>query len=518
MSIQDWSRNDIIIDINKGYVLQRLGAYSPNLAEEVIHTFIPLSKFCIASPKTDVCQYASTPVDTNIALLNTVVSSRNIIRSLSSYNQESVSKVTEQAVIRVLSEHHPDNVIRNTKAVVHFVNKQFYYDRSAANSFQKTSPTNTIENYLAISPVRSNSVEKFLKQISIRKIGLEFLSNKDMKVFLVAAYSTIDRDYIVSNAQESLNTFSQYVIGQSVFALRYCSLTQHNSLPSEPCIVVSTLFLRIQLDASSTFFVYRLTPMPIIHNNDMYKYSGLSKIIGIEPREQRIVTWKEEIDIKQCLFSRLVLCQKLPISMSLAKSSCLSQLLDNARPNTNKCKVLRSRSIEQDFMQIDDRLWLLFNIHRAEKCHIYSSSDDRIQSVSINEPVLVGMPCNKSVICMGSQIPTASCVLRRTLVTSYFPLYSESQADIFLPIRNMTRTIISSYQSQFGIVASELMATLSTKRLNFKQLFENFLTYTVSAVTIVLIIVLTYLVKFIKYKLQKDIEYIQLTVETILDL
>ena len=41
MHMQEWSKNDVIIDINKGYILQRLGAYSPNLVEEVIHTFIP---------------------------------------------------------------------------------------------------------------------------------------------------------------------------------------------------------------------------------------------------------------------------------------------------------------------------------------------------------------------------------------------------------------------------------------------------------------------------------------------
>ena len=203
-----------------------------------------------------------------------------------------------------------------------------------------------------------------------------------------------------------------------------------------------------------------------------YVYSDLPKIVGIEPIGQIIILWKEEIDIKQCLFSRLVLCRELPVPVSLAKSSCLSQLLDNTQSNTSKCQVIRSRNIEKDFMQIDNGLWLLFHIHHSEKCHIYSSFDNTIESISINEPVLISMPCNKSVMCIGFQIPTTPCASRRTLVASYFPLHSQPQSRIFLPIRNMTKTIISSYETQFRTIVNELLTALSSKKPNFKQVFE----------------------------------------------
>lgn len=518
MSMQDWSKNDVIVDINKGYTLQRIGAYSPNLVEEIIHTFIPSSRFCIVSPQADVCQYASAPVTTNMALLTTMMASHNIIRTISSYNSDSVSRLIEKDIIRVLEENHPDNIIRNTKSIVHFVNNQFYYNKTDVNKFTTMPSINTVNNHPVIPRVRSDSIEKFIKQISVNKVDFEFLSKSDLKVFLAAAFSTIDRYYTISNLQQSLDTFFQYVVGQSVFALRYCSLAQENSLTPQPCIAVSTLFLRIQPDMPSTFLVYHLIPLPVIHNNDIYVYSTLPKIIGIDLIDQRVITWNEDIDIEQCLFSRLVLCQRLRVSVSLKKPSCISQLLDNSQLSTNICQVKRSRNIQQDFMQIGDGLWLFFNILPAEQCRIFSNVDDTTESISINEPTLISIPCNKSVICMDSQISTTSCTPRQTFITSRSSLHSRSQARIFLPIKNMTQTIISSYQVQFEQATNNLMTAFSLKKSSLKEIFKNLLTYTVSAITFVLIIMLIYLFKLIKYKLQKDINYIESTVDTILAL
>ncbi|CAM4958792.1 unnamed protein product [Rotaria socialis] len=232
--MRDWSKNDVIIDINKGYTLQRLGLYSPNLVEEVIHTFVPISRFCITSPQTDICQYASAPTDRNMALLTTMMSSNSIIHRFTSYNSENVSRLIGKDMIRVLAEHHPDNIIRHTKSIIHFVSNKFFYNKTVVDTFTTTTPDSTIESKPIISRVRSDLIDKFLKQTSsnINKVGLEFLSSDDLKIFLAAAFSTVDSYYTVSNAQESLDTFFQYVVGQSIFALRYCSLVQDNSLPS----------------------------------------------------------------------------------------------------------------------------------------------------------------------------------------------------------------------------------------------------------------------------------------------
>ena len=151
ISVEDWSKNDMIINVKKGYTLQRLGAYSLTLAEEVIHTFIPLSNFCILSPQTDVCRYVSTPIDMNMALLTTMTAPRHITQTQSSYNNEGVSRLTSKDVVRVLTEHRPDDIINNAKAIIHFVDNQFYYHRSVSETVATTPATSIIENQFRIS-------------------------------------------------------------------------------------------------------------------------------------------------------------------------------------------------------------------------------------------------------------------------------------------------------------------------------------------------------------------------------
>ena len=425
-------------------------------------------------------------------------------------------------MIRVLPEHHPDNIIRHTKSIIHFVNNKFFYNKTVGNIFTTTTPDKIIENKPIIARVRSDLIEKFLKQSSsnIDKVGLAFLPNNDLKIFLASAFSILDSYYTVSSVQESLHTFFQYVVGQSTFALRYCSLIQDSSLPSQPCIAISTLFLRIQPDTSSAYSIYRLIPLPIVHNNEMYIYTNLPQIIGIDHIDRRVIAWKQDTDIKQCTFSHLVLCEKAPISVSIAKSSCLSQLLDSSETTTDMCQVSRSKNIEQDFMQIDNELWLFFNIHRTEQCHIYSNSNDHTKSISINGPALVSIPCNSPVNCIDTPMPITSCTPHRTLVAARQSSYSQSQACIFLPIKNMTKTIVFSYQSQFLKTINELMDILSSKKPSIKQILETGPTYTITAISLLRIIFFLYLFKLVKFKFkfQEDMNYLQSTVHNVLEL
>ncbi|CAF2080419.1 unnamed protein product, partial [Rotaria magnacalcarata] len=408
----------------------------------------------------------------------------------------------------------------HAKSIIHFVRNKFFYNRTVLDAFTTTTPSNIIENKAIISRVRSDLIEKFLKQISsnINKVGLEFLSNDELRIFLTATFASIDSHYTISNVQESLDNFFQYVVGQSIFALRYCSLVPQISLPQQPCIAISTLFLRVQSDVSSTFTIYRLIPLPVFYNNEIYAYANLPKIIGIDSIGRRIMNFKDDSDIKQCEFSRIVLCEKIPVSISISKSTCISQLLDDAESTTDMCQVTRSANIEQDFIQVDHELWLFFNIRRVEQCHIYSNSNEGTKSISINEPALVSIPCNTSVQCIGTQMPITSCKPHRTLVEARHSSYSQAQSRIFLPIKNMTKMIVSSYESQFEKTINELLRILSSKEPSLKQILETALTYTVTAISLLLIIFFLYLFKLVKFKFQPDIKYLQSSVHKILSL
>ncbi len=104
--------NDIIIDVNKGYALRRIGTSSPTVAEQIVHTFVPLSNFCVASSKTNVCLYTSLSTKTNVLELATTMASRHMGHTSSTYASDRVLKLISEDISCVLAEHHTDQVLR----------------------------------------------------------------------------------------------------------------------------------------------------------------------------------------------------------------------------------------------------------------------------------------------------------------------------------------------------------------------------------------------------------------------
>ena len=248
----------------------------------------------------------------------------------------------------------------------------------------------------------------------------------------------------------------------------------------------------------------------------MYVYSSLPKINGINSADHGIIIWKEEVDMRACIFSRLVQCQKIPMSVTLAKLSCLRQLLDDKQAATNWCYITRSTNIEQDIMQVDDEFWLFLNIRRAERCQVYSNSNNLIELISINEPSLVNIQCNETIVCMDFQIGATSCMQRRAIVTPHSALHSRPQSRVLLPIRNMSRTITSSYRLQQDIAIHELMTALASKKSVLKKIFEDFLMYILACFSVILIPILPYPVKLIKQRLQKQMNSLENILEDII--
>ncbi|CAF3390916.1 unnamed protein product [Rotaria socialis] len=505
---RDWQKNDTIININKGYALRRLGVYSSDVAEEIVHTFIPINNLCVLSPETDVCQYASLPLDTNVAQLATTTIPGNTARTLSPYNTENIPRLIREGVSRVLAQHHPDEIIKNYKSIAHFVDNQFYYHKSDVNAIITTSPTNTLDKDIGISRFRSNSMEIIRKQINNNKIGFEYLSHTDLKLFLTAIFLIIDASYTVSNFQVSLDIFSQLILGQSVFVSRYCSIGQRNLLSPEPCLIISTLFLRTPSDSTSIFSIFRLIPLPIIDNGFMYTYSKLPKIIGVNSIDQTFLMWNEEIDIKECTFSRLVQCRTKPVSTTLLKSSCISQLFDDDELDTSICEVSRTQNIDQDIMRIDDDIWLFSNVRHTEYCQIYSASDELTETILINEASVLRIPCNKTVTCRNSQLPTASCTQHRVTITPAVHLHHRLPARFLVPIKDMSKTIVRSYQLQLNNKINDLMTNFSAKRPKMKQVFEDYLNYIASVIAYILFLIFIYLMYLIKYKQQRALKCI----------
>jgi hypothetical protein len=508
VSIQELTKNDIIIDITKGYALRRIGAYSPTVVEQIVHTFIPLNQFCVTSPTADVCLYTSLSEKSNVVELATLMTSNQSIHTSPSHDSDSVSELIGNDIIRVLAQHR--EIIRNNKSIVHVIDNQFHYQKTDEKALTTASLTNVIDNYPSIVHLRrSMSVEIILKQINNNKIGFEYLSSTDLKLFLTAIFSTIDTSYTVSNIQESLNIFVPLIVGQSVFVLRYCSFNQHTSLPSQPCLAISTLFLRTPIHSASIFSIYYLIPLPTIFNNDRYVYSNLPKIIGINSMNQRLIMWNDESDINQCTFLPVVQCQRTPISMPISKSSCLSQLFNDNQSLTTMCQVSRSQNIDQDVVYIDNNIWLFNNIQHAQHCHIYSRENELVETITINEPAIVSIPCNKKIAWMNFQLSVSSCSQRRSVIISGVASNIRNLPNFIVSIQNITKTLLSSYESQLERSMNELFTTFRSKQSRFKLIMHDFASYILSVVFFILLIMVLYIFKLIRYKVQRGLDSLE---------
>ena len=503
MSMRELSSNDVIIDVTKGYALQRLGAYSPSLIEQIVHTFIPLDSFCIVSPKTDICLYTSL-TKTNMVELVTMMASRQTVHTLS-YNKDNISKLITKDISQVLKQHHPDDIIKNVKSNVHLIDNHFYYQKGTDEALIPVSTNTGIDNDSRIQHLTLKTVEKMIKQISSDKIGFDYLSNTDLKLFLRTIFLSIDAAYTISNIQESLDTFAQFIVGQTIFALRYCSLSGQNPLISQPCLVVSTLFLRAPLESTSTFSIYRLIPLPIITNGHKYVYTDLPKLIGISSNHHSVLLWNDEPEANKCTFSPIVQCQQMPVPTSLSKSLCLSQLFDNNQLTTNACQVSRSQNIDQGVMHVANGIWLFYNILQTHYCHIYSASNGLSETIPINESAIVRMPCDKTISCMDVQLFASSCTPYRIIVTPSYTFNIRNLPRFIVPIKTMTQTLVSAYQIQLEESITDLFTAFMSKQSTFYKIIYNYTIYIFSTICFIVLMVIVYILQFIKLKLQREL-------------
>ena len=95
---------------------------------------------------------------------------------------------------------------------------------------------------------------------------------------LIAVVSTIDKLYQVTDPSDSLNPFVQLIIGQSIyiyiFFVRVFNHQEHIS-SSQPCLIISTLFVRPLIENNKVFSVYRLISLPTIINGRRISWSGI---------------------------------------------------------------------------------------------------------------------------------------------------------------------------------------------------------------------------------------------------
>ncbi|CAF1462912.1 unnamed protein product [Adineta steineri] len=517
-SIGELPANDVIVNIDKGYALRRIGTYSPNIMEEVVHTFISLDNFCALQTTDAVCKYTSASTTTNIMELTTMITSKHGRDISFTYDRENVSNIIGIDLNHILVQHKPNEFLRNTKSSVHFVNNKFQYYNDDEKALSSTSSMNTIDKYNDILRFRPTSVDKVIKQINNNRISFEHLSLDDLKIFLELVFSNIDNSYKINDVEESLSIFNQLIVGQSVYALRYCAISRQHSLSSKPCLAISTLFLRNPTNSLLMYSIYQFIPLPIVVEGEKYVYSNFPKVIGINKIDQSLIVWGNELENNECLFTPIVLCHNKPISLLLSQSSCLSQLFDDHQSVTSMCDVTRTSNIEQGIMHIDNGLWLFYNIHITQYCQVQSTLNQWIETISINEAAIVRIPCDKILICSNFQLPVTTCKANRVIVTPSFTFGTQNLPYFIVPIKNMTQMLVAAYRTQLTKSIKELMLTFSTKEFESTERHIQLAIYILSSICGIFAMIIAYFCKFIKCKQPRQMNELRSQIEDIIDL
>ncbi len=505
--------SDVIIDTDKAFMLQRIGAYSSKLNEEIVHSIVPLDDFCVSSPTTDVCLFASHKTRTSILELATILSSRDMVTALPRYDSDQVSNYIGNDINRICRIHRPDAFTINTNSTVHFIDNQLHSTNTIKNSLLNPTKSLVDSNQSDIPRIALKSHSIILRQISNNKIGFDFLNNAELMSFLTAIVATIDKSYKITDLSETLNLFSQLIVGQSVYILRSCPVRQEHISTNQPCLIVSTLFLRPSIETSIAFSVYRLISLPAFVKGEQFMYANMPQVIGVNTDDQTVILWDSTSKNNKCLFSIFVYCEKKPSSIRLSNSPCLSELFNHDTRIATSCQITRSLEIRTDIINIDSNIWLFPYNKEPLYCHLQSDVGEFNGIIVINEPSIVRTPCGNTIKCANTELPSSACINRSVLIRSTVTGEYEQLSTIPWPVKNMTQQLLSTYRLTIKNSLKNILDDLKDNQLTVITAIKEFGTIVLSIIFLLLLSFILFFIRWIKRLVQDRLDTLEKDVD-----
>ena len=170
-------------------------------------------------------------------------------------------------------------------------------------------------------------------------------------------------------------------------------------------------------------------------------------------------------------------------------------------------KISRSQHIDQDVINIDNDIWLFFNIRQTEYCQISSTSKDLSETLSISESAIVRVQCDKTITCSDIQLSSSSCTRHhRTIVKSNMGSNFRQLPSFVIPLRNMAETLLSSYHHQSQQSINELSTIFASKQL---LTIHDIILYAVCVLLTIVCAIISYMWRYAIYKLRNPVRYFQ---------
>ncbi|CAF0914795.1 unnamed protein product [Adineta steineri] len=495
----------LIINIDKGVAFDQIGYYSEQLEEVVLHIFIPINNYCLDSPNSNVCQHIEKS-NSDLVEIGTIISVENIL--FSRYDKGNVSTIINLDIERILSHHQVEKFIDNTKSMIYYFDNNFYVTK---NMNKDTFHDGTIDiHHQKLLQYTANPINLVLKQLFQDKIGYDFLTKDQILEILSLPMLSLQEQFDLNHSHESLTQFKKMIIGQTVYALKSCSLSRIDRLSKDSsCLAVSTLFRKIPVKTSSVYNVYRTIPLPITIDGQKYVYSSLPNILGVNTIDKTIVQWNENNFVSDCIVSDIIQCRKIPISIPLSSVACVSDILDTTADSDARCEVTRSTYTQPSIMNIKNDIWLFYSNDESYECVVHSALTGSANTISVSEPSILKLPCEHTIHCSHIVLPSIQCL--KTTVTLKTMNNNNSNIHFTTPIsiKRIMKHLLSISEIAAETSFRKLKSKMKVDRFSFKENIEEFLSLIISIILSMVFGILILILKYSKAKIQKQLNKLQ---------
>jgi hypothetical protein len=503
--------SDIVLNPEKGYALHRIGRLLQQPREAVVHSFIHLNDSCATISDTAVCQFVTGVRTMEMIEVATNIAENSIPNAVFDYDIDQISRLTRIDLAKYLIQKRFFGKFEGVNAIDHLIEDHHFTQKNQLQPSLIDHDSSSVNSELPEVPrFKQTTLAFVLNEVQNRKVTLEYVNGDEMKIFLDNVFRLIDSSYKVLNIRESLTLFNRYVIGQSIFIKRHCTSVPDSSSLLRPCLIVSTLFIRAPRASSSMFTVYRMIALPALSQDDIYVYENIPKFVGISQNNLSTIAWISASDVEACIFSNIVMCKRNPMISMVANFPCLSYLLDDKRVDNIKCEITRSVALQTNNFQIGNGLWLFHNRERIQSCQVYSMPDNSIETIYITEATIVVMPCAKSIVCDGDQLPISPCSKQRISVVSQATGIEESQPKpYYISLVNVTKRLVTQFKRQNRMHHQRLIDDVNVNQSPFLRFTQDTTDVILSIASIILLLFILLISHYLKFHLAGRVETLQ---------
>ena len=507
---------DILVDIDKGIVLERVGIYSTKSENAILHTLISLNDFYQTSTTSDVCSHSVKSKEQNMIELATILSRERLSFPIPQNNKNDISSLMDRNDNDFLSINEPGSFFTSGKSTFHFFDNSFYFKKNNDHSLHIVSSDNVVSNQQVQSYSPKVPATVLVKQIMKNTIGFDFLKDEEIALFLLPVMLSIDKSYGFSSTTELLNDFFRLILSQTIYVLRPCTNHLEHMGLYPPCLIISTLFVRPFHVDSAAYTVYNLYPLPVVINQTKYTYANVPTTFGLNVIDKTLVIWSEKQIKSKCIFSKFVQCEEKPMLISLSSFPCLKQLFSPNLPTSN-CDIVRTINTQPTIVNIVENIWLFYNFDNVKVCYLHSDSTDEVEELKLTDSSVLQLPCNTFLKCSDSQLGSQACGKRINTVASRLLGTYKRSPNFQHSLKTLTNRLQTEYKATAIHLLKQLQMDIDHNELSSKTICRTTSNLLVYILLLLVFIITMAILKYVHIKSRKQIDKIEKEINKIVD-